>query len=648
MCGVLVPPEDLGEVEAHLATLRAGQGLEHEVWNLRKNGERCLMWLNEKPLALPDGRRGILVVARDITQSKRAEVTKETFLSLGAKLSAARSPVEAARAVFAAADQLWKWDAAVLDLYNAERDWMEPVLFCDIMDGERREVAPAYPAGAPPTRVRRIMEQGAELVLREPGDTQGGDFIKFGDKSRLSASLMYVPLRPEGRVVGVLSIQSYTPNAYTQEDLRTLQALADHCAGALERIWAEAALREAHDKLELRVKERTAELRAANEALATNQARLELALDASSAGTWSWEAASNQSAWDERYHKLYGFEPHEPVSFDAWIARVHPEDREKLLRQLGALIEPSGGDAWDEEFRALHPAKGERWMAALGRVERNQAGFAVRLAGINLDITERKRAEEALRVAHDQLERRVQERTAELQAANTALRESEERYRSLVNNLSVGVYRNTPGPHGRFIHANPALARMHGYDSVEEFQEVRVSDLYEVPGERKVFMAELLRHGTLVNYEVRLKKKDGTAMYGSVNATVHRGPNGEVDWIDGMLEDITERKKAEQALRASEERYRALAESSPDAIFILDRDIKVQYVNSTAAALWRRRAEDLIGLTQAELFPPEVAQIPLQGRGGGVRDGQASAPGRAARVPDRRPMDRDSPGAAVW
>ncbi len=88
-------------------------------------------------------------------------------------------------------------------------------------------------------------------------------------------------------------------------------------------------------------------------------------------------------------------------------------------------------------------------------------------------------ANEALGEAHDQLERRVQERTAELQAANAALRESEERYRSLVNNLNVGVYRNTPGSHGRFIHANPALARMHGYDSVEEFQKVRVADLYQ-------------------------------------------------------------------------------------------------------------------------------------------------------------------------
>src|ERR1039457_1282359 len=89
----------------------------------------------------------------------------------------------------------------------------------------------------------RIMAQGAELILRKLDEPPAIDTMRFGDASRLSASLMCVPVRAENRAVGVLSIQSYTPDAYTQEYLRALQALADHCGGALDRLRKEELLR---------------------------------------------------------------------------------------------------------------------------------------------------------------------------------------------------------------------------------------------------------------------------------------------------------------------------------------------------------------------------------------------------------------------
>ena len=851
----LVPAEGRAEVEAHLAALRTGQKLEHQVWNIRKNGERCLMRLNEKPLTLPDGRQGILVVARDITKSDRAEMAKAVFLSLAAKLSSVRTPVEAARAIYASADQLWKWDAATLSLYSEESDVMESVLFCDVVDGQRREVEVVLPPGPPTTRRRRIMREGAELILRKEGFLAEPDTIRFGDVSRPSASLMYAPMRRDGQPVGVLSIQSYTPGGYCQEDLRTLQALADYCAGALERIRteqalqqreeinrtilamamdgffaldfavdpggaivdvndaycrligysreellhmrmadleatesleevarhkakilaagadrfetrhrrkdgpeiqveisvsrlaggservfgfvrditerkrAEAALRDAHVELERRVQNRTVELRTANEALRESEGKYRRLHESMTEAFVSVDIAGRMTEFNPAFQALLGYTAEElrqktyvdltPQKWHASEARVVTE--QVLLRGYSEVYEKEyrrkDGTIFPVELRAFLIRDANDQPSAMWAIVR--------------DITERKLAEQALCEVNDQLERRVQERTAELQTANAALAESEERYRSLVNNLNVGVYRNTPGPDGRFIQVNPALARMHGYDSVEEFQKVRVADLYVNPGERELFVAGLLRQGAVVNHELRLKKQDGTAIYASVNATVHRAPDGEVDWIDGVLEDITQRKqaertlaealelnrtlisastvgiaaykasgqcilanealaritggtlqqllqqdfrhlqswltggllakadaalktgqpqaieaqsrttfgrklvinarlssftiqderhlllvvtdeteatRAEQALRASEERYRTLAESSPDAIFILDRDGKVQYFNSTAAASWRRKAEELIGLSQAELFPPETAK----------------------------------------
>jgi PAS domain S-box-containing protein len=188
----------------------------------------------------------------DITDRKRAENRSAAFSQLGQRLSSATTTTAAARIIVEVADKLHGWDSCGIDLCSADQKTVSSILGIDLINGQRVDVTGPYANASPSRAMRQAMEQGAQLILRKPPYQTSHDFKPFGDSSRPSASLMFVPVRNGERIIGVLGIQSYSPNAYTQEDLQTLQALADHCGGALERIRAaienqnlEAQLRQA-------------------------------------------------------------------------------------------------------------------------------------------------------------------------------------------------------------------------------------------------------------------------------------------------------------------------------------------------------------------------------------------------------------------
>jgi diguanylate cyclase (GGDEF)-like protein/PAS domain S-box-containing protein len=147
------------------------------------------------------------------------------------------------------------------------------------------------------------------------------------------------------------------------------------------------------------------------------------------------------------------------------------------------------------------------------------------LQAIVRDITDRKKAEENLR-------------------------ESEEKHRLFIESLPIGLYRNTIGPQGRFIMVNTALARLFGFDSVEEFLNQKVLDLYVDPAQRKEVSAELLEKGFISGKELMLKRKDGTHIWGSITARAIRDKEGKVAYFDGNVTDITDRKRMEAEILA--------------------------------------------------------------------------------------------------
>jgi PAS domain S-box-containing protein len=136
-----------------------------------------------------------------------------------------------------------------------------------------------------------------------------------------------------------------------------------------------------------------AELEAAHESLA-------LAQRAGESGFWDWDLAVDRIHWSPEYADLHGVPDGAAPSRDGWLTLVHPDDRDRIEGNLSRLLE--GGETWDEEFRVVHPARGERWIRGKGKVYRDRAGKPTRFVGIDVDVTEHRAAQERLRQIEQQ------------------------------------------------------------------------------------------------------------------------------------------------------------------------------------------------------------------------------------------------------
>ena len=258
----LIDGPDRRRFLGHLGRLRRGQTHASTELELKgASGERIpVQMVSVARPTLADYTIEYSTALLDISERKRAEARTLALSRLGLLLNTASDPAAAARAIVATAQELCGWDACFLLLHDPATDKVNHLVNMDTIQGKRVPVPPILQDRPPTPLTRRVLEEGPQLILRKRPDAPGAVTQRFGDASRASLSLMFVPVRQEDRNIGVLSIQSYERDAYTAGSLTTLQALADYVGGALARLQARDALARANAELEARVAARTTEL----------------------------------------------------------------------------------------------------------------------------------------------------------------------------------------------------------------------------------------------------------------------------------------------------------------------------------------------------------------------------------------------------
>lgn len=221
--------------------------------------------------------------------------------------------------------------------------------------------------------------------------------------------------------------------------------------------------------------------------------------------------------------------------------------------------------------------------------------------------------ERLLTIHADELKETIRLREAEIterKRMEEALRKAEENYRSIFMNAPEGIFQSTLD--GRLISANPALARILGYASTEELMRL-VQDLgrqvYAFPLGREKFMRSLTEKGSLDGMELTVRRKDGSLIWCSIIARAVRGQDGSIVRIEGLLADVTERKRAVEELRESEARIRALFNATSDSVILMDTEGLILAINEHGAKRRGLEPEDMTGHFIYDHLPPNAAEL---------------------------------------
>ena len=329
--------------------------------------------------------------------------------------------------------------------------------------------------------------------------------------------------------------------------------------------------------LRQRVREQTELVRRRLESEAALERRLEYVMRSTNDMVWDWDLRA-QTVWRSDgsqsvvEYRPDGTDPHT----EWWQIRVHPEDRDRVSQGFASVIQ-GPNQQWSDEYRFRRGNGDYAWIFDRGYVIRDADGHAVRVIGAMLDVSAAKKAEEDLR-------------------------KSEEKYRSLVTNIPDAIW--TADSEGRFRYVSPKFEQLSGY-TVQEIRDRGVALFFESvdAAERPAVMAAFQSIFTEGSGEIecQVRRKGGDPVWVNVRAVAVYERNG-VRYADGLVTDITARKRAEEALRQNEESFRLLFLENPLPMWVDERrSRRFLEVNASAVAHY--------GYTRAEFLAMRITDI---------------------------------------
>jgi PAS domain S-box-containing protein len=303
--------------------------------------------------------------------------------------------------------------------------------------------------------------------------------------------------------------------------------------------------------------------------LQKNDELLQLTGEMAKVGGWEFDAATLQGTWTDEVARIHDLDPSQPTNVELGVSFYLPESRNRIEAAVQEAVE--FGKPYDLELEMLSAKGAHKWVRTIARPVLEN-GRVTRVRGIFQDITERKTIE-------------------------ASLKENEERFRTLYENATIGLYRTTP--EGQILLCNPALLDMLGYESFEELAQRNLeAEGYEPGYERGEFRQKIESQGEVRGFESAWSKRDGSSVYIRESAKAIRNADGNVIYYEGTVEDITERKKYEEALQLENERFMRIFNSNIVGMVIADTVGNLSMANDYYL--------NILGVTRQDFLDGEV------------------------------------------